>query len=68
MNMYGVCLDFGTRSIWMKGLEIKAFTFDKEQAYINSKRLVRRGKRPPLRETAPIKGKGRADPSSSTST
>jgi hypothetical protein len=65
MNTHGVCLDFGTRSIRMNGVEIKAFTFDEEQAYVNSKRPVRGGRRPPPRETAPIK-KNRADPSTST--
>jgi hypothetical protein len=65
MNTHGVCLNFGTCSIQMNGVEIKAFTFDEEQAYINSKRPVRGGRRPPPRETAPLK-KSRADPSPST--
>jgi hypothetical protein len=66
-NTYGVCLDFGTCFIQMNRVEIKAFTFDKEQVYVNSKRPVRGGKRPPPRETAPLKGKGQADPSPLTS-
>jgi len=68
MNTYGVCLDFGTRTIRLNGTQIKAFTFDEEQARVNSKRPVKGGKRPPPRETAPLKGKGKIDPSRSTST
>jgi len=55
MNTYGVCLDFGKRTIHMNGQEINALSFEEEQQYVDKKKLGRsRGPRPPPRETAPI--------------
>jgi hypothetical protein len=56
MNTYGACLDFGTRTIRMNGQEIKAFSFDEEQAYVDKKKKSG-GRRPPPRETAPIRAR-----------
>ena len=58
MNTYGVCLNFGNRTICMNRTQIKVFMFDEEQAHVNSRRPVKGGKHPPSRE----------DPSPSTST
>jgi hypothetical protein len=57
MNTYGVCLDFGTRTIRVNGKEIKAFSFDEEQAYVDKKHRKSGGRKPPPRETAPIRAK-----------
>jgi hypothetical protein len=47
MNMYGVCLNFGMHTICVTSKEIKAFSFDEEQAYVNKKHYKSRGRKPP---------------------
>jgi hypothetical protein len=56
MNTYGVCLDFGSRTIRMNGHEIKAFSFAEEQSYVDKKQKSR-GRRSLPRETAPIRAR-----------
>src|ERR1700691_649596 len=57
MNTYGVCLDFGNRTIRMNGQEIKSLSLDEEQSFVDKKKSQRsgRGPLPPHRETAPIR-------------
>jgi hypothetical protein len=69
MNKYGVCLDFGTRSIKINGREIPAMTFDEEQTHVDKKKQLRSYKqaRPPPRETAPLQRRMVSGPLPSTS-
>jgi hypothetical protein len=41
----------------VNGREIKAFSFDEEQAYVDKKHRKSGGRKPPPRETAPIRAK-----------
>src|ERR1700683_3027526 len=56
MNTYGVCLDFGNRTIRMNGQEIKLLSLDEEQSFVDKKKNQRSGRqgRSTPRETAPI--------------
>jgi hypothetical protein len=41
MNTYGVCLDFGKRTICMNGQEINVLSFEEERQYVDKKKLGR---------------------------
>jgi len=67
MNVHGVCLDFGNRSILINGQRLAALTLDEEQLFLqNRKETVHSKKqsRLPPRETKPITKK-KVDPGSS---